>query len=48
MANPDLSLAEICESCGYGSLNSFYKAFKRVYAVSPSSFRKTMYQSPQP
>lgn len=48
MAQPELSLAEICESCGYGSLNSFYKAFKRVYAVSPSNFRKTLNQSPRP
>lgn len=40
MADTEAPLTEIYALCGYGSLNSFYKAFKRVYALSPSIYRK--------
>lgn len=42
MKNDDATLAEICSDCGYASLNSFYKAFRRVYAVSPSTYRQSL------
>lgn len=35
----DNTQAEISEACGYSSLNSFYRAFKRFYAVSPGAYR---------
>lgn len=39
MTNTDLSIASIASSCGFISQNTFYKAFKRIYAVSPSTWR---------
>ena len=39
MMNTDLSIADIATSCGFISQNTFYKAFKRVYAVSPRTWR---------
>lgn len=44
MTNTDLSIATIATSCGFVSQNTFYKAFKRVYAVSPSTWR-TIHQN---
>jgi AraC-like DNA-binding protein len=37
----DLPIRAIIGKCGYSSHNSFYKAFKRGYGVSPSTLRKT-------
>ena len=36
----DIPIVNISSSCGFNSANSFYKAFKRCYSVSPSSYRK--------
>lgn len=32
-------LSEVVGRCGYGSSNSFYKAFRRTYGMSPSAMR---------
>lgn len=34
-----LPISEICEHAGYATPSAFYKAFKRVYGVTPSEFR---------
>lgn len=33
--------AQIAKMCGYGLENTFFKAFKRKYGVSPSNYRET-------
>ena len=38
--DPSLPIREICLSCGYASLNTFYKAFQRAYATAPNAMRK--------
>ncbi|GHV86876.1 hypothetical protein AGMMS50255_1720 [Spirochaetia bacterium] len=35
-----LSVSQISKDCGYSSDNSFYKAFRRYYKMSPSEIRK--------
>ncbi len=39
LLNTDQSISEIMETCGYRSLNTLYKAFRRTYGVSPSMMR---------
>ena len=34
-----LPTKEIAARCGYQNLNTFYKAFKRNFGVSPKEFR---------
>ena len=36
----DIPIREICTSCGYASLNTFYKAFQRAFAMAPNAMRK--------
>jgi len=36
-----LPISEVCQRAGYATLSAFYKAFKRVYGVSPSEYRNT-------
>ncbi|MDY2793546.1 MAG: AraC family transcriptional regulator [Eubacteriales bacterium] len=36
----DENISRISERCGFRSLNTFYKAFKRVNGLSPSEYRK--------
>lgn len=36
----NLSVTDICFSCGYGSLSNFMKAFKNCAGISPLCFRK--------
>ena len=36
----DANISQISEQCGFRSLNTFYKAFKRVNGLSPSEYRK--------
>ena len=38
------SIKEISEQVGFASLNTFYKAFKRRYLISPSSWRQAYQQ----
>lgn len=40
ICDTDLSSAEIAEQSGYATLNTFYKAFKKKYGVSPKLFRE--------
>lgn len=37
---PELSIAEISESSGFGSVNSFLRIFKRIENKTPTKFRK--------
>ena len=36
----DIRIQEICASCGYSSVNTFYKAFQRTFAMAPNAMRK--------
>ena len=38
----DRSIANIAFDCGFGSLSSFYEAFEKRFAISPSHFRKAL------
>lgn len=40
LAHSNQSMQQIADSVGFASLNTFYKAFKRQYAVSPSGWRE--------
>ena len=40
LTETELPIREICLSCGYASLNTFYKAFQRAYATAPNAMRK--------
>lgn len=42
MSDANLLLGDVCSQCGYANMNSFYKAFRRVYGVSPSAYRSGM------
>lgn len=35
-----LGTAEVSERCGYLAVNTFYRAFKKYYGITPSEFRK--------
>jgi AraC-like DNA-binding protein len=39
LANTDYTVTRICELVGLSSLGSFSTAFRRVYAVSPTTYR---------
>ncbi len=39
LEDPKLSISTIAQKSGFGSENTFYKAFKRVYNVSPGTYR---------
>ena len=36
----DIPIQEISSSCGYASVNTFYKAFQRTFAMAPNAMRK--------
>lgn len=36
----ELSITDIARQVGYNNNNTFYKAFKRIYGVSPSEYRR--------
>ena len=40
LRNTDLSVMGIATQCGFSSQNTFYKAFRRRYGISPSSVRR--------
>ncbi len=42
MRETDLALKEILRSVGYASANTFSRAFRRKYGVSPSAFRASL------
>lgn len=39
LSNPQLQIKRICELCGYTSIDSFQRAFKRVTGTTPGKFR---------
>ncbi len=39
LRNTDKKISDICSECGYITLNTFLKAFKRTYNVTPSQYR---------
>ncbi len=40
LKNTSHPIGDICEHCGYSSISSFQKAFKKAMGVSPSMYRK--------
>lgn len=40
MANPDLNIYQIVESCGYRDGEEFFESFHRKFHVSPTEYRK--------
>jgi YesN/AraC family two-component response regulator len=40
--NPDLSIAEVAFSVGYGSVPHFYRVFREAYGISPKEYRETL------
>jgi AraC-like DNA-binding protein/predicted transcriptional regulator YdeE len=43
LTNPDKSITSICFDCGFYSSQSFCRAFKNRYGISPSDYRKQGY-----
>ncbi len=41
LATGDTPVKEVCRMVGFNSENSFYKAFKRTFGVTPSQYRET-------
>jgi AraC-like DNA-binding protein len=39
--NSNLSLSEICFSCGFNSVTNFNRVFRRLEHCNPSQYRKT-------
>lgn len=39
LKDPSLPIGKICVECGFLSQNTFYKAFKRAFGLSPSAYR---------
>ncbi|MDL2232444.1 helix-turn-helix domain-containing protein [Ruminococcaceae bacterium OttesenSCG-928-L11] len=37
-----LPISQICTDSGYSGTNSFYKAFKRIYRMSPNAYRQAI------
>lgn len=42
LENTRFSISEIAQKVGFNSSNTFYKAFKRVYSISPSNYRSQL------
>lgn len=40
LCNTNLSITEVCFQAGFESTRTFYRAFKRLHAMSPSEYRK--------
>lgn len=40
LEDSELSITDIARQAGYNNNNTFYKAFKRIYGVSPSEYRR--------
>lgn len=43
LSSTELTTQQIGECCGFANFNTFYKAFKRDYGVSPTQYRKDTY-----
>ena len=44
LRDTDQPIAQIAAQCGYNSVNSFYKAFKRMTNVTPAAMRQQLKQ----
>lgn len=42
LSNPNLSMEDIAERCGFGDKSSLYRAFEKHYGCSPSEYRRTL------
>ena len=42
LENPEMSVRTVAQESGFGSENTFYKAFRRIYKVSPSAYRANL------
>jgi len=42
LSNSTISINDIASKVGYSNINTFYKAFKRFYGVSPNLYRKEL------
>ena len=42
LANPNISIHEVAENSGFGDDSSFYRAFRRIFGITPSEFKKTL------
>lgn len=45
--NPNLSITEISQLCGYESFSSFYRAFISIVGKNPTEYRKSMIEACQ-
>ena len=42
LANPNLSIHDVAENSGFGDDSSFYRAFRRLFGITPSEFRDNL------
>ena len=47
LADPDRSVLEIAMSCGIESSTVFYRAFRQAYEITPSEYRRLLWQAPK-
>ena len=40
LSGTDMTIKDICTKCGYGSIEHFHRAFKRVKGMTPSKYRE--------
>ncbi|WP_161496445.1 helix-turn-helix domain-containing protein [Clostridium thermosuccinogenes] len=45
LKSTNMLVSDISAECGYNSTNTFYKVFKKVFNVSPSTFRSGLHES---
>lgn len=45
-SNQRINIDVLAEECGFGSRTSFYRVFKKVYRISPTTYKKKSKQSP--
>jgi Transcriptional regulator containing an amidase domain and an AraC-type DNA-binding HTH domain len=38
---PNLSIDEVADSCGFDHYSSFYHAFKKMYGITPSQYKRS-------
>ena len=40
LRSTDLTVLEVCNACGFGSLETFHRVFKAEFAISPGKLKK--------